>query len=477
MADIRYFFIETGETPEVFSYGGKCWKRLLRTRSTGENVPYVNGIFGSTEECICESGNVTPEPITPECDNQLLNVQSLTSFPRDHSNQLHDIITIGSVTHHPSINLGPQIGSMFFDNSDRSNPSYLTLNNSSAGYSRAPDFPGDYSIQYWINTSSIPHQNTDGRYLGVVIDGRAVGTTTNNNELIQYVERAGDGYRLHHGSTTETPGDLLISNTLEYNTNYQVVVSRKDGVEKMYITGEFHAERNSTLNYNNKNLMIGQHPFNFTDVNSRLGFHGYLQDIRVSNIATHYCSKHAVDTTTPELCNEWYSVPEFEYGPGQPYHVVVQASSVGYNYLVGGYSHYRYQKIYIDGVQVLNAVPYRGMLISKLRETDGKWELVEHFGDTQDFWSESNVNQAQTLLQSFEDGEMLVLNTSDEPYAYGYTSRLYDELETFGARNSQYSALNNYRSSYLLISIKGGPLFQTIGSNDGAPLAHTVYLR
>lgn len=477
MANFKYYFLEQGGTPDVFSHDGKCWKKLTKTASTGEVLSNIDGIFASTEECICDSGNTTPAPITPECDNQLLNVQSLTSYPRDYSNQLHDIITVGSVTHQPSTNLGPQIGSMFFDNSSRNNPSYLTLDNSSAGYSRAPDLPADYSIQYWINTISIPHQHTDGKYLGVVIDGRAVGTTTNNNELVQYVERAGDGYRLHHGATTEPSGDWLISNSLEYNINYQVVVSRKDGVEKMYISGEFHAERNSTLNYNNKNLMIGQHSFNFTDVNRREGFHGYLQDIRVSNIATHYCAKHTVDKATPELCNEWYSVPSFEYGPGQPYHVVVQASSVGYNYIVSGYSHYRYQKIYIDGVNVLNASPYRGMLISKLREINGVWELVEYFGDTQDFWSESNVNQAQALLQSFEDGEMLVLNTSDEPYASGYTSRLYDELESFGARSSQYSALNNYRSSYLLISIKGGPLFQSVGSNGGAPLAHTVYLR
>ena len=484
MADIRYFFIETGETPEVFSYGGKCWKKLVRTRSTGEVVPYVNGIFASTEECICDSGNTTPDPVIPVCSNQLLNVQALTSYARDYSPLMHDLVTIGPVTYKQNINLGSSTGSIHFENSSQNDPAYLTMDNSSSGYSYAPDLPGDYSIQYWIKVIGIPHQNpNDGTYLGVILDGRAVGITSNNNELIQYVQREGDGYRLAHGSTTEQNTNLLVSNLLEYDTNYQVVISRKDGVEKMYVTGEFHNERNSSISYNNKNLVIGQHAWNLhSDVNYRLGFVGYLQDLRIFNIATHYCSKHTVDVTTPEQCNSWVSVHESIHTPAFTPHVLIQAGSIGNNYW-SGIESTRRQKIYIDGVEVLNASPYRGMLISKLREVNGTWELVEHFGDTQDFHIESNVDQAQTLLQSFEDGEMLVLTTFDEPYASGYTSRLFDELQTFGAANSQYSALNYYGSSYILISIKGMlpnkqgyRFFWSEGSNGGGSLGHTVYL-
>lgn len=482
MADIKYFFLEQGGAPEVFSYGGRCWKKLPGTSETGETITGAINTYNTREECLCDY-NVA-DPIDPDCDSLLLNVQALTTYAADYSPKMHELITIGPVTYEQNTNIGPAIGSIKFDNTDQNNPAYITLNNSTAGEATAPDFPGDYSIQYWMNVTSIPYQEPEGRYIGVILDGRAVGITSNNNEVVQYVERDGDGFRLNHGSTLDPPENRLISNILEYNTGYQVAVSRKDGVEKMYITGEFHSERNFNTSYNNKNLVIGQHPWNLhSDVNSRYGLDGYLQDIRISNVATHNCYQHTVNDDVPTICNEWRSIPEFEYDPGQSARVVVQASSVGYHYIVSGYSHWRYQKIYIDGVQVLNAAPYRGMLISKLRETNGQWELVEYFGNTQDFWAESNVNQAQTLLQSFEDGEMLVLNTGDEPYAYGYTSRLYDELETFGAGSGQYSALNSYRSSYLLISIKGMPadkhgnrFFRSVGSSAGAPLAHTVYL-
>ena len=491
MADIRYFFIENGGTPDVFSYGGRCWKRLTRSSTSGEVIPQIDAAFTSVEDCICNSGNAEPVPIVPDCDNLLLNVQAVSAIPNfrgpaeDYSPKMYDTVIIGGVTYEPDTPMGLQgVGALKFENVDQEFPAYVTLSNSPAGVANPPTWAGDYSIQYWMQVNSIPFEDTTtDRFISIVIDGRAVGTTVNAQELANYVQRDGDNYRLHHGTTSEIPDDRMQSELLNYNANYHVAISRKDGVERMYINGDLHDDRNNTATYNNKNIIIGQHPFNFSNVGSRLGFNGYLQDIRIANIATHNCVKHTVDTSTPTRCNSWRSLPEFEYGVPQPYRVVVQASSAGWNSMQAGWGHYRYQKIYIDGVQVLNAKPFRGMLISKLREVNGTWELVEYFGDTQDFYTESNVDQAQTFLQSFEDGELLVLNTSDDPHASGYTSRLYDELQTFGAANSQYSSLNHYRSSYLLISIKGMlpdkqgfRFFRSEGSNSGSPLAHTIYL-
>lgn len=85
MADIKYFFLEQGGTPDVFSYGGKCWKKLTRTRQSGELVSNPSGIYNNIDECRCDSGNNDPTPVEPECSKVDLNIQSSQDRIHDYS--------------------------------------------------------------------------------------------------------------------------------------------------------------------------------------------------------------------------------------------------------------------------------------------------------------------------------------------------------------------------------------------------------
>jgi hypothetical protein len=138
-------------------------------------------------------------------------------------------------------------------------------------------------------------------------------------------------------------------------------------------------------------------------------------------------------------------------------HVLIQAESVGAN----NTNTTRRQFVQINGTTVVNSDSPRSYRLTRLRkDSQGFWEFVSSNGYDV-YGLTSAAESARTYLQSFNDGDLLILNTWDEPRNnfnfIGPTLR-----DRFGSKIYGYQDQWTSRDMHLLISIAGSkiPIFE-----------------
>lgn len=155
--------------------------------------------------------------------------------------------------------------------------------------------------------------------------------------------------------------------------------------------------------------------------------------------------------------SNWIITETFRTTPGYIPQVLIQAESAGSNNNAPG----RRQFIQIDGTTVLAADAPRSYRVTKLRKPiNGNWTYIASNGYDV-YGSQSDADAARTFLEGFVEGEMLILNTWDEPESRRI--QLAPVLtDSFGSSINAFRARWNFRDSHLLISIKGytKPLFE-----------------
>lgn len=109
-------------------------------------------------------------------------------------------------------------------------------------------------------------------------------------------------------------------------------------------------------------------------------------------------------------CNpRWNILPdEFRYNPSNSSDLHIKVESRGYDDTNG----YDNQEININGVNVLSAGSPRSYRMTRIVNNGTDWSLENSFGF--DVYSDEG-SQALTFLQTFQNNDLLILNTSDEP--------------------------------------------------------------
>lgn len=144
-------------------------------------------------------------------------------------------------------------------------------------------------------------------------------------------------------------------------------------------------------------------------------------------------------------------------GTPNPPQILIQAQSSG---LDDGTTRPRNQLVQINGTSVVNSSSPRSYRMTRLTNTGSGWTYNASNGYDV-YGNQTAADNALAFLQTFQDSDILVLNTWDEPNNRRTTFR--DELvNNFGAK-LQYSSTWGSRCSYLLVAVKGkGALHENI---------------
>lgn len=139
---------------------------------------------------------------------------------------------------------------------------------------------------------------------------------------------------------------------------------------------------------------------------------------------------------------------------------------------------YRRQRIVVNGSQVLSANAPRSYRVSRLTQNTSTGQFTYQSSNGYDVYgSSTNATNLNTYLGTFNDGDLMVLNTNDEPNNNRgvFQSTL---INDFGA-NLQTSGVWASRVSYMLISIKGkpNPIYEAIEARYGDSIRTTLWLR
>lgn len=117
------------------------------------------------------------------------------------------------------------------------------------------------------------------------------------------------------------------------------------------------------------------------------------------------------------------------------------------------------QLIQINGTTVLNTTSPRSYRVSRLVYSNG-WTYASSNGYDV-YGNVTNANNLLAYLQTFNNGDMLVLNTYDEPLVN--RSVFTNELKNSFYARLQDSAVWESRCSYQLIAVKGkGVIYENI---------------
>jgi hypothetical protein len=154
--------------------------------------------------------------------------------------------------------------------------------------------------------------------------------------------------------------------------------------------------------------------------------------------------------------------------------VLIQAESVGANNINTG----RRQFIQINGTTIVNADAPRSYRITRLIKnyTTGQWGLgATNSYDVYGFVSEANA--ALAFLRTFNVGDMLILNTFDEPRdnRVVFADFLRDQ---FGSNIRGYEWQWNSRDMHLLVSFRGAvaPLFEDHRPSPEGGITTSIWL-
>ena len=158
----------------------------------------------------------------------------------------------------------------------------------------------------------------------------------------------------------------------------------------------------------------------------------------------------------------------YKYNPVDPYRLLIQVESAGND----DNPKLRDQDIYINGSQVLNSISPRSYRATQLRMEGGSWNYITSSGFDV-YGSNTNASNMNIFLNSFQDRDLLVMNTFDEPSLrrWYFTGVLYYD---FKAREHVNVA---HRESYQLIAIKNiGVIYENRQPRFGTSIRTTLYL-
>ena len=160
---------------------------------------------------------------------------------------------------------------------------------------------------------------------------------------------------------------------------------------------------------------------------------------------------------------DWVVNDNYRDAPSYTPHVLIQVESQGLNNTAGAG---RRQFVQIDGSTVVNANAPRSYRVTKLRQdvNTGFWSYVDSQGFDV-YGLTSAADDCAAFLEGFVDGELMIMNTYDEPNRNA--TRFRDILtDKFGSKIEAFrlSSQLTSRDSRLLVSICGSsiPIFEEI---------------
>ena len=155
--------------------------------------------------------------------------------------------------------------------------------------------------------------------------------------------------------------------------------------------------------------------------------------------------------------------------------VLIQAESVGLN---SPNTSLRRQFIQINGTTVVNANAPRSYRLTRLikNTTSGQWTLGASNGYDV-FGFDAQANAALTFLQSFQVGDLLILNTYDEPNnRRGVFANFLRDNFASNIRGYQWQWTS--RDMHLLVSFRGAvaPLFEDHRPSPEGGITTSIWL-
>lgn len=146
---------------------------------------------------------------------------------------------------------------------------------------------------------------------------------------------------------------------------------------------------------------------------------------------------------------KWTKLQSLRATPNFTPRLLIQAESGGFE----ATDQNRRQFIQINGSTVVDANAPRSYLLTQLRLVSSSWSLIASNGYDVYGNASGEATAARNFLQGFSNGDMLILNTWDEPFnnaeAYLYSTLVTD----FKSKINTY--LRTSRDMHLLIAIKG----------------------
>jgi len=164
----------------------------------------------------------------------------------------------------------------------------------------------------------------------------------------------------------------------------------------------------------------------------------------------------------------------YRYTPDGTPRILIQIESSGY---ADSPRYYR-QRVVVNGSEVLSANAPRSYRVSRLTQNPATGQFTYQSSNGYDVYgSSTNATNLDTYLNTFDDGDLMILNTNDEPNNNRGVFQT-NLVNNFGA-NLQSSGVWASRISYMLISIKGkpNPIYETIEARYGDSIRTTLWLR
>ena len=171
---------------------------------------------------------------------------------------------------------------------------------------------------------------------------------------------------------------------------------------------------------------------------------------------------------------DWQIYNELRSSPNYTPRLLIQVEATGLNY--SGTRYYR-QYAEIEGTAVLNSNAPRSYRISKFRKNAfGVWEFVETQGHDV-YGGQAGADSAVAQLNGFVNGELIILNTWDEPN--NRRNQLIPIVEEkFGSMINHWRNDWSFRDHWLLVGICGEkkPLCEEHGASGASPDYFSLWL-
>lgn len=435
-----------------------------------------------------------PTGLLPEA--QSVPVQPNPSFllyqPRDQNSifnvHLADEKTAPS-TITPSVSHVATPDAMNIGSAEFSNGGAVVVNNTLSASAFLQDSTNEYTIECYVRTNSIASgvvQTIWSEVFSSAHVGAGVYIHPDSNGVHKFA------YVVFKGTTGAGAVSMYSNTTPVANRWYHVVITNDGaGTLKMYIDGKL----DQTATWNHQPGSNTTFPIHIgVESNGNWPLSGNIQSLRISDHVVYPADSSCIDYMKQPDIHHNFQVIKASGGsaaaervlglnrdPHFAPHLLIQVASCGWHYIQAGYGAYGTQKIYIDGVKVLDQQCQRGLQISKLRLVNRRWTYVDTF--VGDWWDDSTVNAGGAYLQGFVDGELCVINSWDEP---SNAQNIRNELQnSFGVSSPHTSSFldNGWRTSFLMVAIKGAPThhrgYSPIvqeGQANGSPIAATVYI-
>jgi hypothetical protein len=151
---------------------------------------------------------------------------------------------------------------------------------------------------------------------------------------------------------------------------------------------------------------------------------------------------------------KWFIKQELQVSPNYTPQLLIQAEAGSFE---ATYQQ-RGVKVIINGTQVLSSSAPRSYRVTQLRPSGNSWSYIGSTGYDV-YGSVTAAQNMNTALQGFQTGDMLIMNTWDEPRnnsSYIQSTLIND----FGSKMDTF--VREFRDMHLLISVKGAkaPIYE-----------------